>query len=257
MEFRIKNVKHMKFILKWFSSRTSNEDGNFFSTLKDILGFKPKNIELYHTAFTHRSMAQFDNDGFPISYERLEFLGDAILSSVISAYLYEEMPNKNEGYLTQMRSKIVSRKTLNIIGKQIGLRKLIKSKIPDTQFSPTLLGDSFESLIGAIYLDLGYEYTERFIYEKMIEPYVDIDNLENKISSYKSYIIEYCQKERKDVKFVLIEDKVDSRNKLFAIKLEIDGKYISKGRATSKKKAEEQASKRAYYSIQSKINKNK
>ena len=247
----------MKFILKWFSSRSSNEDGNFFSTLKEILGFKPKHIDLYHTAFTHRSMAQFDADGNPISFERLEFLGDAILSSVISAYLYEEMPTKNEGYLTQMRSKIVSRNTLNIIGKQIGLKKLIKSKIPDAQFSSTLLGDSFESLVGAIYLDRGYVYAERFIYEKMIEPYVDIDNLENKISSYKSYIIEYCQKERKDVKFILVEDKQDARHKLFSIKLEIDGKYISKGRATSKKKAEEQASKRAYYSIQQKVSNNK
>ncbi len=243
----------MKFILKWFNSRSSNEDGNFFSILKDILGFKPKHIELYHTAFTHRSMAQFDNEGNPISYERLEFLGDAILSSVVSAYLYEEMPTKNEGYLTQMRSKIVSRKTLNILGEQIGLKRLIKSKIPEEQFSTTLLGDSFESLVGAVYLDRGYDYAERFIYEKMIEPYVDIDNLENKISSYKSFIIEYCQKERKEVKFVLLEDKADTRNKLFSIKLEIDGKYISKGRATSKKKAEEQASKRAFYSIQQKV----
>jgi len=243
----------MKFILKWFNSRPSNEDGNFFSILKDILGFKPKHIELYHTAFTHRSMAQFDNEGNPISYERLEFLGDAILSSVVSAYLYEEMPTKNEGYLTQMRSKIVSRKTLNILGDQIGLKRLIKSKIPDAQFSTTLLGDSFESLVGAVYLDRGYDYAERFIYEKMIEPYVDIDNLENKISSYKSFIIEYCQKERKEVKFVLLEDKADTRNKLFSIKLEIDGKYVSKGRATSKKKAEEQASKRAFYSIQQKV----
>jgi len=247
----------MKFILKWFNSRPSKEDGNFFSTLKEVLGFKPKDINLYHTAFTHRSMAQFDNDGNPISYERLEFLGDAILSSVISAYLYEEMPTKNEGYLTQMRSKIVSRNTLNIIGKQIGLKKLIKSKIPDAQFSSTLFGDSFESLVGAIYLDRGYDYAEKFLYNKMIEPYVDIDNLENKISSYKSYIIEYCQKEKKEVKFALVEDKQDVKHKLFSIKLEIDGKYISKGRSTSKKKAEEQASKRAYYSIQQKINKNK
>ncbi|MEN8137798.1 MAG: ribonuclease III [Bacteroidota bacterium] len=245
----------MKFILNWFKSRHPKEDGIFFSDLKDILGFKPINIELYHTAFTHRSMAQFDKQGNPISYERLEFLGDAILSSVISSYLYDEMPNKNEGYLTQMRSKIVSRKTLNEIGRQIGLKKLIKSKIPDNQFSPTLLGDSFESLLGAIYSDLGYEYAEKFIYDKMIEPYVDIDNLENKISSYKSFIIEYCQKEKKEVNFILIEDKSESKNKLFGIKLEIDGKYISKGRATSKKKAEEQAAKRAYYSIQSKINK--
>jgi len=243
----------MKFILKWFNSRSSSEDGIFFSILKDILGFKPKHIELYHTAFTHRSMAQFDNEGNPISYERLEFLGDAILSSVVSAYLYEEMPTKNEGYLTQMRSKIVSRKTLNILGEQIGLKRLIKSKIPEEQFSTTLLGDSFESLVGAVYLDRGYDYAERFIYEKMIEPYVDIDNLENKISSYKSFIIEYCQKERKEVKFVLLEDKADTRNKLFSIKLEIDGKYVSKGRATSKKKAEEQASKRAFYSIQQKV----
>jgi len=247
----------MKFILKWFNSRPSTEGGNFYSELKEILGFKPKQIDLYKKAFTHRSMAKFDEDGNPISYERLEFLGDAILSSVISSYLFEEVPDKNEGYLTQMRSKIVSRSTLNQIGKDIGLKKLIRSKIPDNQFSPTLYGDSFESLIGAIYLDLGYNFAERFIYEKMIEPFVDIDNLENKISSYKSFIIEYCQKERKTVKFSLIEDKADAINRLFSIKLEIDGKTISKGRATSKKKAEEKAAKRAYYSIQSKIKDNK
>ena len=247
----------MNFILKWFNSRTSKEDGIFFSTLKNLLGFSPKNIEIYNTAFTHRSMAKFDSEGNPISYERLEFLGDAILSSVISAYLYEEIPNKNEGFLTQMRSKIVSRKNLNTIGKRIGLRSLIKSKIPESQFSDTLLGDSFESLIGAIYLDLGYGYTEKFIYEKMIEPFVDIDNLENKITSYKSYIIEYCQKQHEEVKFILLDDIDDTRNKLFSIKLEINGKYISKGRATSKKKAEEQASKRAYYAIQSKVDANK
>lgn len=247
----------MRFILKWFSSRPSNEGGNFYSEIKNILGFRPKSIELYEKAFTHRSMAEFDESGNPVSYERLEFLGDAVLSSVISGYLFEEVPNKNEGYLTQMRSKIVSRKTLNEIGKEIGLKKLIRSRIPDSQFSSTLYGDSFESLIGAIYLDQGYLFAERFIYEKMIEPFVDIDNLENKISSYKSFIIEYCQKERKSVKFSLIEDKADAINRLFSIKLEIDGKAVSKGRASSKKKAEEKAAKRAYYSIQSKIKDNK
>ncbi|MCK5781182.1 MAG: ribonuclease III [Flavobacteriales bacterium] len=247
----------MKFILKWFKSRSSNEDGTFYSTLKDILGFKPKDIDIYHIAFTHRSMGKYDEEGNPISFERLEFLGDAILSSVISAYLYKEMPTKNEGYLTQMRSKIVSRNTLNDIGLQIGLKNLIKSKIPDKQFSPTLLGDSIESLLGAIYLDRGYPYAEKFVMTKIVETYVDLDKLENKISSYKSFIIEYCQKARKEVSFIMSEDKSHSKNNLFSIKLVIDGTTISKGRATSKKKAEEQAAKRAYYSIQSKIKKKK
>ena len=243
----------MKFILKWFSSRTSKKDGNFFSSIKKLIDTKPKNIDIYHTAFTHRSMSKFDNDGNPISYERLEFLGDAILSSIISSFLYGVMPDKNEGYLTQMRSKMVSRKTLNEVGEKIGLRKLIKSRIPERQFSTTLLGDTFESLVGAIYLDLGYHATETFIIEQIINKLMDVEFLEKKISSYKSYMVEYCQKEKKTLKFVVSEDKKESKNKLYGIKIEIDGVYVAKGRATSKKKAEEQASQRAFYSIQSNV----
>ena len=243
----------MNFILKWFKSRTSPEDGIFFSKLKIILGFKPNNLDLYNTAFTHRSMSKITSSGFPLSYERLEFLGDSVLSSVISSYIYKELPNSDEGYLTQMRSKIVSRSTLNVIGKKIGLKPFINSKIPSKQFSPTLLGDTVESLIGAIYLDRGYNHAELFILNKIVEPYIDLNSLETKISSYKSFIIEYCQKNKKEVKFVLVNDEVDKRNKLFNIKLEIDGVYVSKGRETSKKRAEEKASKRAFYSIQSKL----
>lgn len=243
----------MKSILKLFKSRTSSEDGIFFSQLKSLLGFKPGNIEVYKKAFTHRSMSIFDKDGNPISYERLEFLGDSILGSIVSNYLYLEVPDRDEGYLTQMRSKIVSRKNLNQIGKILGLKKLIISKIAEDQFPDTMYGDTFEALVGAIYLDKGYKVTENFILKKAIVPYIDIDNLENKISSYKSFMIEYCQKEKLTIDFILDEDKRDSNDNKFTIKLEIGGKPVSKGKGNSKKTAEEQAAKRAYYSIQDKL----
>ena len=240
----------MKSILNLFKSRTSKEDGIFLSKLKNLLGKRIKNIEIYKKAFTHRSMANFDPNGNPISYERLEFLGDSILGSVISNYLYTKVPNRDEGYLTQMRSKIVSRKNLNQIGKILGLKKLVFAKIPDEQFPDTIYGDTFEALIGAIYLDRGFQAAEEFIINKVIVPFIDIENLENQISSYKSFIIEYCQKEKLSIDFLLDEDKKDSNDNLFTIKLEIGGKPVSKGKGNSKKLAEEQAAKRAYYSIQ-------
>lgn len=242
----------MNFIIDWIFPKKNK---SFSHKIREIIGYKPKNIDLYLSAFTHRSLAKFDAEGNPISYERLEFLGDSILSAVIASFLFTKMPNENEGYLTQMKSKIVSRETLNKIGMELGLKDLLKSKIPKKQFSSALLGDALESLIGALFIDLGYDIVEKFIHEKILTPFVDINNLKNKISSYKSYIIEYCQKEKKEVSFNILNDEVDYKHKLFSVRLSIDDIAISKGRGISKKKAEEQAAKRAYYSIQSKINK--
>lgn len=229
------------------------EDGNFFLRLKSSLGFKPKNKALYIKAFTHRSMNLKDDKGNPINYERLEFVGDAMLGSVIASYLYKEVPHGDEGYLTKMRSKIVSREHLNELGKELNLIEFVESKIPKDHFGNNIHGNLFEALIGAIYLDRGYTFCEAFIYKTIISPYVDIEKLEGKVISYKSLLIEWCQKEKKVFNYEVYEDTGNDTLKHFSVKLSIDNKIISKGRATSKKKAEEVASKRAFFAFQGRI----
>lgn len=228
-------------------------NGNFFIQLKKILGFKPKHIHIYKTAFTHRSMNIKDDDGNAINYERLEFLGDAMLGAVIASHLYLEVPGGDEGYLTKMRSKVVSREHLNELGKDLNLIKLIESKIPAPQFGDNIHGNLFEALIGAIFLDKGFKYCEKFIYQRVIIPYVDIAQLEGKVISYKSLLIEWCQKEKKTFNYNVYEDTGNDDVRHFSVKLSVDNKIVSKARATSKKKAEEKASKRAFFVFQSRM----
>ena len=242
----------MNYIRNIFNSR-SNQDGNFFLQLKRILGFNPKNKTLYLKAFTHRSMNIKDDKGNAINYERLEFVGDAMLSAVIASYLFSEVPQGDEGYLTKMRSKVVSREHLNELGKELNLIDLVESKIPKNNFGSNIHGNLFEALVGAIYLDRGYKYCEKFVYSKIIKPHVDIETLEGKVISYKSLLIEWCQKEKKTFEYEVYEDTGNDELKHFSVKLSIDKKVIAKARATSKKKAEEKASKRAFFVFQSRI----
>lgn len=231
----------------------STEDGNFFGAIEKIIGSKPNNIRFYQKAFTHRSSNKVDENGNPINYERLEFLGDSMLSSVIAAYLYKEAPLGDEGYLTKMRSKIVSREHLNELGRDLNLIDFVESKVPFSHFGENIHGNIFEALVGAIFLDKGYVGCENFINKRVIVPYVDIARLEGKVISYKSLLIEWCQKEKKIFQYDVFDDNGNDGQKHFGVKLFIDEKLIAKARATSKKKAEEIASKRAYFSFQEKI----
>jgi ribonuclease-3 len=244
----------MKNIRNILNSRSKN-DGNFFVFIHKTLGFKPKSLKFYKTAFTHRSMNIKDNQGHTINYERLEFLGDAMLGAVIASHLYVEVPSGDEGYLTKMRSKIVSREHLNELGKDLNLISLVESKIPKGQFGDNIHGNLFEALVGAIFLDKGYKYCEKFIYKKVIIPYVDIEKLEGKVISYKSLLIEWCQKEKKTFDYHVYEDTGNDDIRHFSVKLSIDDKVVAKARATSKKKAEEKASKRAFFVFQKQISK--
>jgi ribonuclease-3 len=245
----------MRLIKKIFSKSRSQEDGIFFDTIEQILGFAPKNIDYYRKAFTHRSSNRLDENGNPINYERLEFLGDAMLSSVIAAHLFNKAPAGDEGYLTKMRSKIVSREHLNELGKDLNLVRFIESKVPIHHFGENIHGNIFESLVGAIYLERGYSFCEKFIQKRVIVPYVDIARLEGKVISYKSLVIEWCQKEKRQFHYDIFEDNGIDGERLFGVKLSIDDKVIAKARATSKKKAEEKASQRAYFAFQEKMNK--
>lgn len=231
----------------------SKEDEDFYYELKELLNFKPIKLSHYKKAFVHRSMKMIDSKGNPINYERLEFLGDAILGSVIASYLYKKSPKGNEGYLTQMRSKVVSREHLNSLGKDLNLIKFVKSNIAKEHISDNIHGNIFEALIGAIYLDRGYNYCHQFIYEQVILKYVDLERLEGKISSYKGFIIEWCQKNKKKYNFHSYEDTGNENKKHFSVRVSIDGAVMAKGRATSKKKAEEIAAKRVYFAMQSQM----
>lgn len=240
----------MSFIQNIFNSSRSNSDGNFFLRLSQILGYKIKNKSLYTKAFTHRSMNIKDKKGNAINYERLEFVGDAMLGAVIASYLFDEVPHGDEGYLTKMRSKVVSREHLNELGKELNLIDLVESKIPKKNFGNNIHGNLFEALVGAIFLDKGYKQCQKFISERIIEPHVDIERLEGRVISYKSLLIEWCQKEKKTFDYNVYEDSGNDNIKHFSVKLSINGKVVSKARATSKKKAEEKASKRAFFVFQ-------
>ncbi|WP_420401266.1 ribonuclease III [Flagellimonas sp.] len=242
----------MKFPSKIFNSHPKS-DGDFFLGIKSILGFKPKDLDIYKKAFLHRSVNKRDKDGNPMNYERLEFLGDAMLGTIISKHLYNKVPGGDEGYLTKMRSKIVSRKHLNELGKDLKLLKYVESRIPKSHFGENIHGNVFEALVGAIYLDRGYTYCEKFINSRVIMPYVDIEQLEGKVISYKSLLIEWCQKQKKTFHYDVYEDTGNDELKHFAVKLTINERVMAKARATSKKKAEEKASKRAYFALQSRI----
>jgi ribonuclease-3 len=244
----------MNFISKIISSPSKKDNEDFNFAIKKMLGFKPQNINHYKEAVTHSSSKKTNMKGVPVNYERHEFLGDAILGAVIANYLFQKIPKGDEGHLTQMRSKIVSREHLNELGKDLGLIRFVQSNIPNQNFGDNIHGNLFEAIIGAIHQDKGFDFTQKFIYKNVIEPYVDIERLEGKITSYKSVLIEWGQKSKKKIKYNIYEDTGNDSLKHFSVKLFLDNELISKGRATSKKKAEEIASKRAYYKINYLIN---
>lgn len=243
----------MKFIRNIFNSRP-DKGRDFFLEVKKLIGFTPLDLSIYKMAFTHRSLNLKNSTGVAVNYERLEFLGDAMLDAVISKYLYDKVPQGDEGYLTKMRSKIVSREHLNELGKELDLIKLLKSRIPKANFGNNVHGNLFEALVGAIFLDRGYNDCKSFIDQNVIIPHVDIETLESKVISYKSLFIEWCQKEKKIFNYDVYEDTGNEDIRHFSVKLYIDDKVIAKARATSKKKAEEKVSKRAFFVFQNQIN---
>ena len=245
----------MNIFKKFFQKESRNlQDGIFFETIKQVINDTPVNLEYYKRAFTHRSMNKIDTEGQAVNYERLEFLGDAMLGLAIAAHLYKIVPTADEGYLTKMRSKIVSRENLNELGKSLHLIKYVESKVVTSQFSENIHGNLFEALIGAIYLDLGFSRCEAFINRNVIVHYVNIERLEGKIISYKSLLIEWCQKKKNTFSYEVFEDTGKESVKYFGVKLRINDEIVARSRATSKKKAEEIASKRAYFVLQDIIN---
>lgn len=244
----------MKFLKHILNESRSQRDGIFFQKIQEIVKVKLSSLPIYKQAFTHRSSKIKNEKGLIISYERLEFLGDSILGAVISTYLFENAPYGDEGYLTKMRSKIVSRKNLNMLGQRLNLSSLILSEIPADKLGKNINGNLFEALIGAIYIDKGFKACEVFINKKVIQKDVDLVKLEKRVVSYKSLMIEWCQKNKFPFEFVIEDDMGKDEEKHFSVKLIINDEISGKARETSKKRAEEKASQRAYFTFQNYIN---
>ncbi len=235
-------------LLRSISERKRNFyplDKHFKRQIKEILGFKPKRYAVYQLALIHKSAASRFSKQNDIHNERLEFLGDAILDSVIAEHLYESYPGRDEGFLTQMRSKIVNRETLRNVALTMGLDKLIVSNLTsDTHIG--LYGDALEALIGAIYLDKGYGKVKRFITQKLLQKHINLNKLIETETDFKSRIIEWGQKNRKDINFTS-QEQVSARTKkpVFVSHLLVFDEIVGMGMGKSKKEAEQNASKQA------------
>ena len=216
----------------------------YYNRLKKIIGFFPFNISFYKKALTHRSAAYKDAKGFVYSNERLEYLGDAILDSIVAEYLFRQFPQGNEGLLTKLRSKIVSGDFLNSVAIKLKLGKLLVSNTRYTKNKKNLYGNALEALIGAIYLDYGYRVTRTFIIEKIIHQFVDAKNLVAIETNYKSKLIEWAQKDKREIDFNTFQQaSSDGQNPIFTSIIKIDNQIFGSGVGNSKKEAEQKAAK--------------
>ncbi|MDH8701917.1 ribonuclease-3 [Dysgonomonadaceae bacterium PH5-43] len=218
--------------------------------LYQISGFYPKDITLYEEALRHKSSSKENNNGIYFNNERLEFLGDAVLDAVIADILFKKYPKKNEGFLTNTRSKIVKRETLNKIARELGLHKMIVSSTQVNSPKSHILGNALEAFIGAIYLDQGYRKTYKFIETKILYPYIDINDLAKKEVNFKSKLLEWCQKHKISLEFELIENFVDRHsNTIFQTQVLLNGLLAGVGTGHSKKESQQQASQMALAKI--------
>lgn len=217
-----------------------------------ILGFYPRRISLYQEALLHKSTAMRSELGRPMNNERLEFLGDAILDAIVADIVFKRFEGKREGFLTNTRSKIVQRETLNKLALEIGLDKLIKYSARSSSHNSYMCGNAFEALIGAIYLDQGYKRCQQFLENRIIGHYIDLDNLSRKEVNFKSKLIEWCQKNKVEVSFELIEQTTDSNSSpVFQTEVLIEGLSAGNGTGYSKKESQQRAAQDAYKSIKS------
>jgi len=239
--------------LKFRSSKTVpfslNSDKQLKHAIKNIFGFRPGNIFLYRLAFLHKSVTQETIHGVKVNNERLEFLGDAILDAVTADYLFKTFPTRDEGFLTEMRSKIVSRTTLNKLSQKMGIDSLIQLDPSTTGVLRSFLGDAFEALVGAMYLDKGYNFTKKIILERIIRHYFDIDELVTQEVNFKSKIIEWAQKEHKQLQFMVLDEIGSGYKKQYLVEVMVDANPLSRAQDFSIKGAEQLAAEKAWQKI--------
>ncbi|MCF8296873.1 MAG: ribonuclease III [Saprospiraceae bacterium] len=222
-----------------------SSEKDLFESIKNIFGFYPGNIFLYRLAFRHKSVATELKDGVKDSNERLEYLGDAILSAVVADYLFKKFPYKDEGFLTEMRSKLVSRSQFNKLAIKLGVDKFVNSTQDSNNIPKSIFGDAFEALIGAIYLDKGYEFTRKIIIEKIIKIHLDIEEIESTDKNFKSKLIEWVQKEKMNLEFKVVEEIGEGNYKQYLVEVFIDEVSYGMGQDFSIKAAEQNAAEKA------------
>jgi ribonuclease-3 len=214
----------------------------FEADLKHLLGYRTRNIVLFQTALNHRSV----KDNPTENNERLEFLGDAVIGTVVADYLFKKYPYKGEGFLTEMRSKMVNRAQLNNIALQMGLRKLTRfNKMDGGLRTSQIFGNTLEALVGAIYLDKKYDFTKKWIVVKMIQPYLFMDDLEQIDINIKNKIIGWALKQGKQIDFVLAGEQLEGRRRLFTINVVLDGEVVASQKGFTKKDASQLAAQKA------------
>ncbi len=225
-----------------------SKDRVLFTRIKQITGITPLNLSCYKQSLRHHSIAsKIHNSGSKDSNERLEFLGDAVLNSVIAEYLFKKYPYKDEGFLTELRSKIVSRVSLNDLALKIGLSELVeydKKSMQNINVRNSIFGNGLEAFIGAIFLDKGFKKSKYFIIEKLLRLHIDVDKLQQTEKNFKGRLIEYTQKSGMNLDFKL-DELAHGKQKIFKVSVIVNKKVFGEAEHTNKKQAEQQASEKA------------
>ena len=229
-----------------------HKDRESYFCFYKILGFFPRNIRFYEQALIHKSTSIRSEKGRPLNNERLEFLGDAILDAIVGDIVYKHFEGRREGFLTNTRSKIVQRETLNKLAVEIGLDKLVKYSTRSSSHNSYMYGNAFEAFIGAIYLDQGYERCKQFMEKKILKNYIDLDKMSRKEVNFKSKLIEWSQKTKMEVSFELIEQFLDQDyNPMFHTEVRIESLSAGTGTGYSKKESQQNAAQMALKKIKS------
>ena len=240
-------LRDLRYRIKLFSSPRKE----FYAFLKETTGFSPLKLRLYDLAFIHRSASYADIMGQPVNNERLEYLGDAVLGTIVADYLYNRFPRRDEGFLTQMRSRIVNRSFLTQLTFKLGLNRFVNSNTNSVNDSSHIYGDVFEAFIGAIYLDVGYREAKHFLIKKVLSVHVDIEELERSDTNYKSQLIEWGQKNKRDVEFDTRENSDNGHHHLpFISVIRIDGQVVGSGEGYSKKEAQQNSACKALVKLE-------
>ncbi len=230
----------MKRIASFLSTPGEKE---LINSIKNIVGKRPLNLSIYRLSTQHRSIAKPNEKGVRESNERLEYLGDAVLGLVVAEYLFKKFPLKSEGFLTEIRSRIVNRDALNNVARKIGISNIVEfnSNKKNRLSYKSIYGDTLEALIGAVYLDRGYKFCRDFILKKLIIPHYDLSEIVNINTNYKSMIIEWAHQANKEIEFRIIESSGSNHQKEFTAELIIENEVVASGSGLSKKKAEQLA----------------
>lgn len=234
--------------MRIFTGYRFSTDRKFSGTLKSLLGFYPHNISLYRMAFRHKSATQNSPDDINESNERLEFLGDAVLGAIVAEHIFSTFPYEDEGFLTKLRSKVVSRHHLNTIARKMGIPQIMSMNEANFEGS-SIYGNALEALIGSIYLDRGYKKAKQFILDRFFGLYVDLHELEAVETDFKSRLTEWSQKEKQELEFKVLQDPQNSRNRGFHVGVFVGKSLVAEASHHSKKRAEQLAAEKAWSSI--------